>query len=148
MKQFSYTIYHADDVDLCIERFRAVAPETCKGLLITLFTTMVDTKRIGTLTKRLGDAFPQAVLVGAITTDIIRHGAVNVNASVVSFSVFKTSTVRVQTFSNPDTLAEDGKKFCASAQRIKNLAAIGILGTLHAIDLQPFLDGPTWTKAS
>ena len=141
MKQFSYTINHVNDIDICIERFRAVAPETCKSLVITVFTTMVDPKRIRTLTKRLGDAFPDAVLAGAMTTDVIRHGAVNVNASVVSFAAFSTSTVRVETFSDPETLAEDGKRFCATANRTKNLAAIGILGTLHAIDLQPFLDG-------
>lgn len=140
MQQFSYIIRHADDVAVCIEKFRAHAPEKYKSLLITVFTTSVEAAQILALTRQLGKSFPQAVIAGGMTTDVIRNGGVNVNASVVSFSVFQTSTVQIETFSNPETLAEDGKAFRACAKRIKNLAAIGIIGTLHALDLQPFLN--------
>ena len=140
MQQFSYTIRRADDVAACIARFREAAPESCKSLLITVFTTSVNQEQILRLTGRLGDAFPDAIIAGCMTTDVIRHGGVNVNAAVVSFSVFATSEVKVERFNNPETLAEDGKKFCARAKRLEHLAGICILGTLHALDVQPFLD--------
>ena len=140
MQQFSYVIRRADDVAVCIEKFRANAPEKYTSLLITVFTTSVEPAPILALTQRLGDAFPQAVIAGCMTTDVIRNGGVNVNASVVSFSVFRTSTVQLEIFSNPETLAEDGKAFYRRAKRVKNLAAVGIIGTLHALDLQPFLN--------
>lgn len=140
MQQLSYVIRHADDVAVCIEKFRANAPEKYKSLLITVFTTSVKPEPILALTRRLGDAFPQAVIAGCMTTDVIRNGGVNVNASVVSFSVFRTSTVQLEIFSNPETLTEDGRAFYRRAKRVKNLAAVGILGTLHAFDLQPFLN--------
>lgn len=140
MRQFSYIIRRADDVAACISRFRAVAPKTYRSLLITVFTTSVKQAQILRLTRRLGDAFPDAAIAGCITTDVIRHGGVNVNAAVVSFAVFETSEVKVVRFDNPETLAADGKKFCNDVQRIENLAAVGILGTLHALDIQPFLD--------
>ena len=140
MRQFSYTIRRAADVSACISRFRAVAPKAYSSLLITVFTTSVNQAQILHLTGRLGDAFPDAAIAGCMTTDAIRHGGINVNAAVVSFAVFETSKVKIVTFDNPETLAEDGKKFCARANRIKNLAAVGIFGTLHALDIQPFLD--------
>lgn len=140
MQQLSYVIRHADDVAVCIEKFRANAPEKYKSLLITVFTTSVEPEPILALTRQLGDAFPQAVIAGCMTTDVIRNGGVNVNASVVSFSVFRTSTVQLEIFSNPETLTEDGRAFYRRAKRVKNLAAVGILGTLHVFDLQPFLN--------
>ena len=140
MQQFSYVIRHADDVAVCIERFRAKAPETFKSLLITVFTTSVEAAQILALTRQLGKSFPQAAIAGCMKTDVIRNGGINVNATVVSFSVFQTSTVQIESFSNSETFVEDGKAFYRRAKRIKHLAAIGILGTLHALDLQPFLN--------
>ena len=140
MQQFSYVIRHTDDIPVCIEKFRANVPEKFKSLLITVFTTSAETAQILALTRQLGNSFPQALIAGCMTTDVIRNGGVNVNATVVSFSVFRTSTVCIETFSDSETLAEDGKAFYGRAKRIKNLAAVGIIGTLHALDLQPFLN--------
>ena len=72
MQQFSYVIRRADDVAVCIEKFRANAPEKYTSLLITVFTTSVEPAPILALTQRLGDAFPQAVIAGCMTTDVIR----------------------------------------------------------------------------
>ena len=140
MRQFSYTIRRSEDVAVCIERFRADLPETYRSLLITVFTTSTDQQRILRLTGQLGAAFPDAAIAGCMTTDAIRQGGVCVNATVVSISVFQTSEVRIATFDNPETLEEDGHYFCERAKRIENLAAVGLLGTLHVLDIQPFLN--------
>ncbi len=140
MRQFSYTVRRAADIAVCISRFRAVAPKPCKSLLISVFTTSVNQAQILRLTERLGEAFPDAAIAGCMTTDVIRHGGVNVNAAVVSFSVFESSEITVEYFDNPETLADDGREFCARVKQRKDLAAVCIFGTVHALDIQPFLD--------
>lgn len=140
MLQFSCVVRNADDVALCIRRFREEMPKKYKGLLISIFTVKSDPKKILILAQKFGKAFPSAVIAGSMTTDVIHNGGVRVNAAVVGFSVFQSSEVRVAAFDNVDTLAEDGKKFCARAKRMKHLAAVGIFATLHAVDIQPFLD--------
>ena len=140
MQQFSYMIRRDEDVDACIRRFRAEAPKKYKGLLITVFTVVSEPLRILGITGRLSEAFPSAAVAGCMTTEIIQNGGVKVNAAAVSFSVFQSSKVRVVAFDNPEAFTEDGKKFCARAKHMKDLAAVGILGTLHDADIQPFLD--------
>lgn len=140
MRQFSCLVRPGEDAAACIERFRANMPERCKSLLITVFTTSVENERILGLTRQLGDAFSTAAIVGCMTTDAIRNGGINVNATVVSFSAFEKSEVSVACFDNPETLDEDGRLFCERAMRIKDLAAVGVFGTLHALDIQPFLN--------
>ncbi|MBR1886522.1 MAG: diguanylate cyclase [Schwartzia sp.] len=140
MLQFSSMIRSTDDVAVCIRRAREQLPETCTGLLISIFTVESDPKKILGLARQLGKAFPAAAIVGSMTTDVIYNGGVRVNAAVVGFSAFQSSEVRVAAFDQLDTLSEDGKKFCAQAKRLKHLAAVGIFGTLHAVDIQPFLD--------
>ena len=140
MKHFSYVIRKEEDVASCIERFRAEAPDTYRSLLINVYTTSVNHPFILKLTSRLDAAFPDAVLVGCATTDVIHNGSVNVNATAVSFSVFESSEIRLFAFDDSSSLVRDGKEFCARARRIKDLTAIGIIGTLHDLDIQPFLD--------
>ncbi len=140
MRQFSYTVRRDEDIDDCIRRFQIIAPKTFKSLLITIFTTFPDTEQIQKLIKKVGDAFPTAVIAGCVTTDIVQDGSVYVNSAGVSFSVFETSTVKVITCRDPETLAEDGKKLRTRAKRTKDLRAVGIMATIHSIDIQPFLD--------
>lgn len=141
MRQSSYIIHRPEDTHDCISQFRAVLTETHKSILITIYTTATDQGFIADLTQRLGEAFPAASILGCMTTDVIRRGEVHEDTTIVSFSLFEKSEVRVLAFDNPDTMAEDGKKFCAEAMRIPHLAAINILGTLRDLDIQPFLDG-------
>ena len=141
MRQLSYVVRRADDITACVRRFRAAAPMAGKSLLITIFTTSVDHAQILRLTSRLGNEFPTAAIAGCTTTDMIRNGGINVNAAVVSFSIFDRSEVWVDCFDNPETLAKDGKKFCDRLKHVDHLAGVSIFGTLHALDIQPFLDG-------
>ncbi len=140
MRQFSYTIRRDEDIDACIRRFRIISPKTVKSLLINIFTTFPDAEQVRTFTQKLGSAFPSAVIAGCVTTDIIQDGGVMTDVVVVTFTIFETSTVRLISYSNPETLAEDGKKLRTRARRTKDLKAVGIMATVHAIDIQPFLD--------
>ena len=140
MRQFSYIIRRTEDIDSCIARFCEAKPTVCRSILVSVYTTSTDHSYIANLTRRLDSAFPSALIAGCMTTDTIRQGGIQVNATVVSFSVFETSEVRVEAFCNPATLAADGKKFCEEAKRAKYLAAVGILGTVRTLDIQPFLD--------
>lgn len=140
MLQFSQIIRSDDDVALCIRRVQEKIPKKYKGLLISIFTVESDPTKILALARQLGNAFPSAAIAGSMTTDVIYNGGVRVNAAVVGFSVFQSSEVRVASFGNLGTLSEDGKLFCAKAKQLDHLAAVGIFGTLHAIDIQPFLN--------
>ena len=141
MQQFSYIIRHVEDIDACIRRFREEAPEKYRSILVSVFTDFTDPTRILSLTGKIARAFPSAVIAGAMTTESIQNGAVKIHAVVVSFLVFRSSEVRLMAFDDPDAFAADGKKFCSAAKRVKDLAAVGVIGTLHEVDVQPFLDG-------
>ncbi len=142
MKQFSYTIEHADEIADCIQRFRTDALfEEQKSILINIFTASTNRSKILTLIHQIGNEFPTAVIAGCTTTDAIRNGQIaSSDATVICFSVFQKSTIDIDVFEDKTTLAKDGVKFCEKALQIQNLAAIGILGTLNSLDIQPFLD--------
>lgn len=142
MKQFSYIIEHADEIADCIQRFRTDALfEEQKSILINIFTTSTNRSKILTLVHQIGNEFPTAVIVGCTTTDAIRNGQLyESDATMICFSVFQSSTIGIEVFEDKKTLIQDGIKFCEKAIKIPNLVAIGILGTLNSLDIQPFLD--------
>ena len=140
MRHFSYTVRRPEDLTLSAERFRAASPKNYKGLLISVFTTSADRRHVSEISGFLKSAFPDAAIVGCVTTECIKDGGIKASGVVISFDVFEKSVVEAVSFNDPERLSEDGEKFRAKAERTKNLAAVGIIGTFHSVDVQPFLD--------
>ncbi len=116
---------------------KKAAKKKYSAVLLQLYTSLLDAKKIKKILKKLQKDFPKAIIVGATTAGEISHAKIYKNNSVISLSLFRHTHVRSLYTSTTDAL--HAKEIASSLFRPDTKAAVILSEGLYGEDYEGFI---------
>ena len=140
MKQIPFSINTIKDLQNCIEKAR----EESRGLNLAsvLVSVFMDKSKKDMLTEiqdSVRAAFPEAQLIGSVSSGEIVNGELLDKGIVVNFTFFEDSVVRVLAYDfRHQESHQAGADLLAILQADKNAAAVEVIAAGFHLDINPF----------
>lgn len=140
MNQYVYEVEEGKGLSEVISRFQRARKKEDRHLLISIFHGSNDRKIIAEDLALLKEAFPGAEMAGMSSSGGIMNGHMVLGRSVVSFSAFQDTEVKVFSYDiSAMTPAEAGEKALETFRKIPRLSGIEVFTTLSTVDVDDFL---------
>lgn len=140
MNQYVYEVEEGKGLSEVISQFQHVRKKEDRHLLISIFHGSNDRKIIAEDLALLKEAFPEAEMAGMSSSGGIMNGHMVLGRSVVSFSAFQDTEVKVFSYDiSAMTPAEAGERALETFSKIPHLSGIEIFTTLSTVDVDDFL---------
>lgn len=140
MNQYVYEVEEGKGLSEVISRFQRARKKEDRHLLISIFHASNDRKIIAEDLALLKEAFPGAEMAGMSSSGGIMNGHMVLGRSVVSFSAFQDTEVKVFSYDiSAMTPAEAGEKALETFRKIPHLSGIEVFTTLSTVDVDDFL---------
>lgn len=140
MNQYVYEVEEGKGLSEVISRFQRARKKEDRHLLISIFHGSNDRKIIAEDLALLKEAFPGAEMAGMSSSGGIMNGHMVLGRSVVSFSAFQDTEVKVFSYDiSAMTPAEAGERALETFSKIPHLSGIEIFTTLSTVDVDDFL---------
>lgn len=141
MRQFSFYIQKEQEFSSCLHSFAQQYPKDYAGLLISIFTTWAEPASIQRMIHSIRQSLPQAEIIGSTTTSCIINGSLKPEGTVLTFNLFKTSSVRAYGYDcHTISPAQAGQSFTAEIHTTQDLGAIELLANFKTLNIKPFLE--------
>ena len=118
---------------------KKAAKKRYRSVLLQLYTSLLDSKKLKKILKKIQTDFPGAVIVGATTAGEISHAKIYKNNTVISLSLFRHT--KVESLYTPTTDSIHAKKIANSLFRCDTKAAIVLSEGLYGEDYEGFIHG-------
>ena len=140
MKQIPYTINTIKELQDCVEQVREETRKlNVSSILVSVFTDTAKKTMLGDIQKSILSVFPEAQLIGSVSSGEIMNGQLMEQGVVVNFTLFEESVVRVFAFDfhekNSNTA---GRELLSVLQADKEAAAVEIISAGFHLDINPF----------
>lgn len=140
MNQYVYEVEEGKGLSEVISQFQRARKKEDRHLLISIFHRSNDRKIIAEDLALLKEAFPGAEMAGMSSSGGIMNGHMVLGRSVVSFSAFQDTEVKVFSYDiSAMTPAEAGERALETFSKIPHLSGIEIFTTLSTVDVDDFL---------
>lgn len=140
MNQYVYEVEEGKGLSEVISRFQRARKKEDRHLLISIFHASNDRKIIAEDLALLKEAFPGAEMAGMSSSGGIMNGHMVLGRSVVSFSAFQDTEVKVFSYDiSSMTPGEAGERALESFSSIRNLAGVEVFTTLSTVNVDDFL---------
>ena len=141
MKQVPYAINTIKELQDCVEDVR----EQCRalkhfsGILVSVFMDTTKTAMLDSIQKCILAVFPEAQLIGSVSSGEIVNGRLLDKGVVVNFTLFEESTVRVFAYDFREKKSNTaGRELLSILQADKDAAAVEIISAGFHLDINPF----------
>ena len=140
MNQYVYEVEEGKGLSEVISQFQRARKKEDRHLLISIFHVSNDRRIIAEDLSLLKEAFPGAEMAGMSSSGGIMDGHMVIGHTVVSFSAFEDTEVKVFTYDiSTMTPAEAGERALETFRKIPHLSGIEIFTTLSTVDVDDFL---------
>lgn len=111
MKQFNYKISDIENVVDILQSEEIISYRNCKSQLIQIFSAINKAEWYILLKNEIEKVFPSAVIVGASSVGEISEGKIFTNSTVIMFSFFENSSLKMFSYEcKPGSEETVGKK--------------------------------------
>lgn len=140
MNQYVYEVEEGKGFSEVISQFQHVRKKEDRHLLISIFHGSNDRKIIAEDLALLKEAFPGAEIAGMSSSGGIMDGHMVIGHTVVSFSAFEDTEVKVFTYDiSAMTPAKAGEKALETFRQIPHLSGVEVFTTLSTVNVDDFL---------
>ncbi|MDD6119646.1 MAG: GGDEF domain-containing protein [Selenomonadaceae bacterium] len=142
MQQYSYALHQVSDIASMLEQvqWQVAAVPRISGMLVTLYAPPAQKELLRQVQVRLLEAFPKAVLTGAVTRKQIMNSRLMEQAVVVTVTLFTRSEVELYAYALPEvSLQEAGEELLTLIRGASDVRAIQLFAAGKDLYLQPFL---------
>ncbi|MCR5758155.1 MAG: GGDEF domain-containing protein [Selenomonas sp.] len=142
MKQIPYAINTIKELQSCVEEVREES-RSLKQLSSVLVSVFMDTSKkamLEEIQKSIRAVFPEAQMIGSVSSGDIVNGQLLDRGVVVNFTLFEESTVRVFAYDFQEQKSSvAGRELLAILQADKEATAVEVITTGFHLDINPFL---------
>lgn len=141
MKQIPFSIQKRQELQACIEKVKKEAREMQRlsSVLVSIFMDTANERMLLEMQQTISASFPEAQIVGSVSTGEIVNGHLIEHNIVVNFTLFECSEVRVLSYDFRQISSEQaGKDLLAILNADKNVAAVEIISAGFHLDINPF----------
>lgn len=140
MNQYVYEVEEGKGLSEVISQFQRARKKEDRHLLISIFHGSNDRKIIAEDLALLKEAFPGAEIAGMSSSGGIMDGHMVIGHTVVSFSAFEDTEVKVFTYDiSAMTPAKAGEKALETFRQIPHLSGVEVFTTLSTVNVDDFL---------
>lgn len=140
MNQYVYEVEEGKGLSEVISRFQRARKKEDRHLLISIFHASNDRRIIAEDLSLLKKAFPEAEIAGMSSSGGIMDGHMVIGHTVVSFSAFEDTEVKVFTYDiSAMTPAKAGEKALETFRQIPHLSGVEVFTTLSTVNVDDFL---------
>ena len=140
MRQIPYAINTIKELQTCVEQVREESRQLkMSGMLVSVFTDTAKKVMLDDICKTILAVFPDAQLMGSVSSGQIVDGQLMDQGVVVNFTLFDESTVRVfaYDFQEIDS-SRAGRELLSVLQADKEAAAVEVISAGFHLDINPF----------
>lgn len=141
MKQFPFLIHGRKELLADVEQVSQEAKKmkALSGVLVSIFMNRADPTMLQDMKQMICAVFPEAQIIGAVSTVEIIDGCLVENDIVVNFTLMECSSVRVMSF---DFRTEDseaaGRSLLAVLDADRHAAAVEVISAGFHLNINPF----------
>ncbi len=140
MIQISFCVKTLEEVDACIEEFRGNCPEQHSAIFVSIFSSWSDETTVLSIAEKLGEALPDAIIVGSSTAGEIWCGAVSDDTTILNLMVFSSTQLQVRVIDPAaESAVEVVSSLVAACKEQEMSAAVELLIANHDMRLYRFL---------
>lgn len=142
MFQASYHVHSVSELDTCLKSFQTDCPEIRPdGLLVSVFSYILDCQVIKEAVDRITRTFPQAAVTGLTTAGEFLGEDLWTDGITIVFYAFEHTKVRTFHYDlNEMTAEQAGELLRHACGRVKKLKGVEVLGTLRTIAVESCLE--------
>ena len=141
MKQIPFSIQKRQELQDCIEKVKqeARSMRRVSCVMVSIFMDTANERMLMEMQRTISASFPEAQIVGAVSTGEIVNGRLIEHNIVVNFTLFECSEVRVMSYDFRQMSSEQaGKELLAILNADKNVAAVEVISAGFHLDINPF----------
>jgi hypothetical protein len=141
MKQIPFAIQTRKELDACIEQVQQEARKmkNVASVLVSVFVDKADNHILEVLTQTIQASFPEAQVVGSVSTGEIIDGNLMDHGIVLTFTLFECSQVRALSYDFHEISSEDaGREVLAILNADRNATAVEVIAAGFHLDINPF----------
>ena len=141
MKQIPFSINTVKELHNCIEQVREESRSLhTASVLVSVFMDASKKEMLDDIRKAVQAVFPEAQLVGAVSSGEIVNGNLMDKGVVVNFTLYEKSQVRVLAYDFRESDSQKaGADLLAVLQADKDVAAVELISAGFHLDINPFL---------
>ncbi|MBQ1809036.1 MAG: carboxypeptidase-like regulatory domain-containing protein, partial [Selenomonas sp.] len=141
MKQILFSINTVKELHNCIEQVREESRSLhTASVLVSVFMDASKKEMLDDIRKAVQAVFPEAQLVGAVSSGEIVNGNLMDKGVVVNFTLYEKSQVRVLAYDFRESDSQKaGADLLAVLQADKDVAAVELISAGFHLDINPFL---------
>lgn len=138
MKQFSYCIDQNQSISTCLDEFRKACPKDYSAIWVTVFTSIAKSNPIWSITEKIHEAVPDALISGMTTAGEMLSGRLCMDSTILNFMVFEKTKVKVFAFDFSRMSPEDaGTVLMGYCRPRKELVSAALFATLKTSNVKP-----------
>ena len=141
MKQIPFAIQTRKELDACIEQVQQEARKmkNVASVLVSVFVDKADNHILEVLKQTIQASFPEAQVVGSVSTGEIIDGDLMDHGIVLTFTLFECSQVRALSYDFHEISSEDaGRELLAILNADRNASAVEVIAAGFHLDINPF----------
>ncbi len=140
MKQIPYAINTIKELQDCVEQVREESRRlSMSGVLVSVFMDTAKKAMLDDIQKSILAVFPEAQLIGSVSSGEIMNGHLMDQGVVVNFTLFKESVVRVFAYDFRDKNSNTaGRELLSVLQADKEAVAVELISAGFHLDINPF----------
>lgn len=141
MKQIPYAINTIKELHACVEQVREESRTmpSLSGVLVSVFMDPSKASMLEGIQKGIRAVFPEAQLIGSVSSGELFNGQLLEQGIVVNFTLFEQSTVRVFAYDFREKKSNTaGRELLSILQADKEAAAVEIISAGFHLDINPF----------
>ena len=141
MKQIPFSINTVKELQNCIEQVREESRSLhIASVLVSVFMDASKKEMLAEIQKSVRAVFPDAQVIGSVSSGEIINGHLLDKGIVVNFTLFEKSHVRVLAYDfHEKDSQKSGENLLAILQADKEAAAVEIISAGFHLDINPFL---------
>ncbi|RLA77758.1 MAG: hypothetical protein DRG78_16650 [Epsilonproteobacteria bacterium] len=137
-----HIVFKEDDKKAIDKAIKEANKSLYKSKLLQIFTATTNEKKLGKLIERFSKKFPDAIIIGSTTAGEIANAKMYDDSTVISLSLFKTTTLNAKYIKNIDKNAGKklSKKLCSKHTKASIILSEGLKGQNYEEFISGFQD--------
>ena len=141
MKQFPFAINTIKELQECVEQVREESRQlpALSSVLVSVFMDTSKVQLLNDIQKGVRAVFPDAQIIGAVSSGELVNGKLMDRGVVVNFTLFEKSAVRVFAYDFREKRSNTaGRELLSILQADKDAVAVEVISAGFHLDINPF----------
>lgn len=141
MKQIPFSIQTRKELDACIEQVQRETRKMKKvaSVLVSVFADKADECMLAAMTQTIQATFPEAQVIGSVSTEEIINGTLMDHGIALTFTLFECSQVRAIAYDFHKITSEDaGRELLAILNADRNVVSVEVIAAGFHLEINPF----------